>query len=363
MTGKEQTDYLLKLDSYLSCLANTLGLGIDEAQVKAIKEFGDAEKWDWTRLAAEEDTYLELGTLVEEVRRNYRWFDWIKNNKDAKLNRGYFDKVEISTSSGMPWIFNLIELHRLKENAQQELSSFIGYEDLAKKLEELGNDTVEFQNLPSEAERIYKTALKRSFLEQLAQTELIAWKTGGLKPVARKVIPFGSEDLWRIKHARYMSSNMFEIYVVDVWQDLNEPQIIEKDGVVEVSPALEQALKFGANNTAWFVLKELDESFRSIHPVHISRGIVGPFENRYAEQLENGLPISAEILKENPEFGILRFKRQYSYAPNHIVEKGGEKRQVIYHQDWNDEILVCPGGYSARVANSVLGTNVRVVGV
>jgi hypothetical protein len=362
LKGQEQANYLSQLDFFLSGLSTTLGMGIDETQLRAIKEFGDAEKWDWTRLPEEADTYLELGSLVEEVRGNYSWLGWQKNEKYSRMNRGYFDEIGVSTGSGLPWVFDIIQLHSLKEKAQQELTGMKSYLEGLRLLQELKGDEIELTDVPNEAERIYRGILKRSFLEQIQTKELIGWKSGGLKPTAKKIVPFGAENLWRINHARYMSNNMYELYVVDTWQDLSEPQITEKDGVVEVSRALEESLKFGATNSAWFVLKELDETFPSLHPVHISRGIVGPFENQYSEKNETQLPITNEILKENPDFALLRFKRQYSYAPNQVTQKN-ETRQVIYHQDWNDEILICQAGYQRRVAESVLGTNVRVVGI
>jgi hypothetical protein len=254
-----------------------------------------------------------------------------------------------------------MRLHYIRDKAGAELAGLKSYQDSSKELANLlRTDGKPIEQVPAEAERIYKSILRRSFLEQLQSTELIGWKSGGLRPIATKLLPFGGEDLWRIKHARAMTGSMYEVYVIDVWQDNAEPQILEKDGKAEVSQQLESSLKFGMSNQAWFVLKELDETFKSLHPVHISRGLVGPFENKYATQLDT-LPITQEILGENPDFGILRFRRQYSYAPNQTTTKNKETRQVVYHQDWSDEVLVCPAQYATRVTDSVLGTNVRVV--
>lgn len=363
LKGDEQANYLSQIDFFLKGLSTSLGLGIDESQLSSLKEFGNVEKWDQTRLPEEGDTYFELGSLVEEVRGNYKWLSWQKNEKDPKMNKGYFDEIGVSTISGLPWFFDIMQLHKLKENAERELAGFKSYQENSRLLRAvLAGDEIEPCDVPGEVEKLYRASLKRSFLEQLQTTELIGWKSGGLKPTAKKIVPLGAEDLWRVKHARHMSDNMYEIYVADLWQDNLEPQITEKNGEVIVSRDLEESLKFGVTSSAWFVLKELDETFKSIHPVHISRGIVGPFESRYSERIENPLPVTQEILKEDSNFGLLRFKRQYSYAPNQTTEKG-EVRQIVYHQNWDDEVLVCPAKYQARVAKSVLGTNVRVVGI
>ena len=100
----------------------------------------------------------------------------------------------------------------------------------------------------------------------------------------------------------------------------------------------------------------------------ISSPFVGDNLKKYRHHIENqdfGDMAYLEqhlILKEDPNFGLLHFKRQYSYAPNQTSQKG-ETRQVIYHQDWNDEIIVCPSQHSSAVAKSLLGTNIRVAGI
>ena len=74
------------------------------------------------------------------------------------------------------------------------------------------------------------------------------------------------------------------------------------------------------------------------------------------------LQATKEIVAENSNAGLLRFSRQYSYAPNH-EPFGEDLKQIIYKEDWRDEIIVCPARYLSKVSHSVLGTNVRIFGM
>jgi len=206
--------------------------------------------------------------------------------------------------------------------------------------------------------------MKRSFLEQLQDTELLGWQSTGHSFLrAEKVRPLGGEELWNLSLIRYdLASSMFQLYVMDIWQDLRDKQITEeKNGEIKVSSQLQQALRFGKDNAAWYILKEIDQQFKSLHPVHVSRALVGPFENKYLTKPDSPpLSITRELLAEDQNVGLFRFSRQYSYAPNHETH-GKELRQIIHRDDWRDEFIICPARYSSRVGKSVLGTNVKIL--
>ncbi len=361
INGEEKVRYLSQLDNSLVTLAKSLGAETNELNTAALRAFGQQNNWDWNRLPRQECTYQNLSQLVERVRQEYKWFDWCINPKDNSLNRGYYDEIRVSSESGLPWVFDFIELRRLKNDGPRMLKKMPSYADCACSLKQLLlEDTVEISEVPGKAREIQKSAMKRSFLEQLGEHEVLGVDTSGfsLEPRAKKIISLGGEELWNVVCMRYSpSSSQFQIYVVDVWQDIREPQITENHGVVSVSPALANSFRFAEDNAAWYIMRCIDENFRSLHPVHVSRGLVGPFENKYC----NGkvLPITKELLADDSNAGLLRFSRQFSYAPNH-ESVGGENRQIIYRDDWRDEAIVCSAGSASRVSKSVLGTNVRV---
>jgi hypothetical protein len=364
LTADQKSSYLAKLDRYIRAVATTLKFGMEETQLRKLKEFGGKENWDWSRIPLQEDTYKELGEMVDFVRKQYQWLDWKENEKNPTENMGFFDETWISTFSGLPCVSDIIKLAVIKKDSPELLASSKNYQqasiDLIRLLLE---DNQEISDVRTTSENMHAEALKRNFLENLTASDLISWNNQGSRAEARKIIPFGGEDLWRVKYSRFMpSTNIFEIYLMDVWQDIRQPQIIEAEGKITVSKDLEEAMKFGKENKAWFVLSEIDKMFKSLHPVHVSRGLIGPFENKYGIRAENPLQVSKEILEQDQDFSLLRFTRQYSYAPNHRPD-GDEIKQIVYMDDWNDELLICPQRYTSRVSKSVLGTNVRVVGV
>jgi len=186
-----------------------------------------------------------------------------------------------------------------------------------------------------------------------------------MKPEARLVQRLGGEDLWNITFINYSpASSHFHLYVIDVWQDIREPQITlhedNKTGIVSLP--LSETLHFADENAAWYILETIDTRFRSLHPVHVSRAIIGPYENKYRVKPETvpALDIARTLIAEDPTTNILRFARQYAYAPNHrTVDE--ELRQIVAKENWRDEMIVCKGAYAPRVSQALLGRNVRII--
>ncbi len=366
--GKEKSQYLHRLDISLHGLSRGLFHEKDKERGLDIVNFGRDHNWDLTRLPTKEHVYASLAHLVERVRQEYHWFNYNYFEHDPSMNFGYFDKSTISAESGLPWAFDFIELHSLKKDSTELLARHTSYETHAEYLYNLlRKDEVEPKNVLGKVEEIHKQSMKRSFLERLNKHELLGWDSQkhSLPPRAKKVMSMPGEDLWNLEFITYSpASSQFQVYVMDLWQDTEEPQITEVAGHVKVSDQLVNSLRFGEDNAAWFIIQSIDEKFRSLHPVQVSRGLVGPFENKYLTN-PNGikvLDITKDLLAEDQESSLLRFSRQYSYAPNHEV-KGKEIRQVLHIENWSDEFIVCDKKNASRVSSSILGTNVKVIGI
>lgn len=365
--GEEKAAYLSRLAVSLSALAQGFSLEKDDAKLVTLREFGTVNKWDWSRLPKQESASRQLSELVQRVRSEYSWFDWNVSSKDQSKNRGYFETLNISAQSGLPWVFDLIELHRLRKEAAAELAKLPTYDLLGRRYRDmLLEDYVQEADIAAKTTELHKTAMKRSFLEQLQNTELLGWEASkfSMLPKPRKVISLGGEELWNITFITHsLARGQFQLYVIDVWQDNREPQIVDNgSGEFKVSPQLTAALRFGEDNAAWYILRTIDEQFKSIHPVHVTRALLGPFENRYKTKADSidPLPITAVLLAADLTVGLFRCSRQYTYAPNH-EPYGEELRQVISKEDWRDEIIVCPAAHSSEVSRSVLGTNIRII--
>lgn len=368
ISGEEQHRYTTQLDSFLEVLVT--GLTSTHERVSGLKQFGEQHRWNWNRAPLQQKTYQALAKLVQKVRENYQWFQWRTNSVDPQENRGYFNKIEISAESGLPWLFQIMELHRVQRDAPQLLEQLPLYPQAAAALQELIlTDHTPLPEVKAAAEKNHRQALQRNYVEQLQQFPLLGWDSSGfsLEPQAAKVIALGVEDLWSISLIRYSpGSGLFHAYVIDTWQDLVEPQITEvpgtEPGLVSaglVSADLQKTLKFHEDNAAWYILKTIDQKFNSLHPVHVSRAVIGPFENKYLTEKGKTLPITSEMIRQDSTAGLLRFNRQYAYAPNNLVVDD-IPRQIIHQENWNDEIIVCPGAYSSLVSQSVLGTDVRI---
>ena len=370
VAGDEKGSYLKRLDNALNVLAKNLSTIRGDAQDAVLKAFGEQNDWDWTRLPKQRDsyraTYNALSALVQRVRKEYGWFDWIYSSENPENNHGYFDELNISAESGLPWVFDLIELHRLRKDAEALLEKMPSYKDSAVELRKLLlEDYVEIDDIGAKANDIHKSAMQRNFIEHLKDAELLSWESTdfSMKPRVTKIMPLGVESLWNLVFIKYSrASSMFQLYSIDLWQDIREPHIIENaSGIGEISGELSGSLTFGDETAAWYILKTIDERFTSLHPVHVSRALIGPFENRYLTKPDaiKPLGITQELLKDDKEAALLRFSRQYAYAPNHEAV-GDRVQQVIYRENWNDEFIVCPAKYSPSVSKSVLGTSVRI---
>lgn len=365
LSGKEQNRYTQQLDSCLKALAQ--GLDNSDQRFSSLKQFGDEQQWNWNRVPLQQKTYQSLARMVEKVRENYQWFQWRDDHLDPIQNCAYFDKIEVGAESGLPWLFQMMELHRAQQEAPKALERLPSYQKAALSLQNLLlTDYLDLDKVKAAADAIHLTALNRNYLELLQSFGLLAWDSSELssEPQATKLVPLGVEDLWSISLIRYSpGSGLFHAYLIDLWQDRLQPQITEIEGTDQgmVSSDLQKMLKFSEENAAWYILKTIDQRFPSLHPIHVSRAIIGPFENKYLTQPTEfrKLPLTDELIKQDQNVGLLRFNRQYSYAPNkELVD--GISRQIISTQNWNDEIIVCPGAYSSAIAQSILGTDIRI---
>ena len=363
INGEDKDRYLRQLDLSLDVLAKSLVSEKDPIKTDAVISFAEQNEWDMSRLPADCGTYRNLAQLVDRVRREYNWFDWKTFSGEPTRNFGYFEVLDVSTRTGLPWVFNFTELHRLKRDASDLLGKAEPYADSVRKLRSLLlHDTTEIDGVKSKARDLHREAMKRSFLDKIKGAELLGWESSGysLEPSAKKLVELGPEELWEVTFIRYSPvTSQFHMYVLHTWQDGRDKQLVQKNGSAELSAKLLDTIKFGEQNTAWYMLTAIDKKFKSMHPVHLARGVLGPFENRYLTEGEV-LPVTKELLTTDPGFNLLRLSMQYTFAPNsEVVEK--ESRQVVYTEDWRDEVLLVPARYSAKVNSSVEGTRVRVL--
>jgi hypothetical protein len=368
LQGSGKQRYLQLLDGALGALADNLATFGDDQELAAVRDFGRRERWDWRRLPRRAGTYRALSELVGRVRQEYHWFQWHASGPEPRHNRGYFDTIQLDASSGLPWAFDFIQLHHLQRDAPELLAKLPEYARLERDLRVLlTTDDVEIDRVGDRARELHRTAMRRSFLEQLRGSDLLGWKAGqtSLPPRARLVLDLGVEQLWNITLLRFMPDRaQFAAYVVDLWQDAREQLLSRGASGPVIADALQGAFCFSAENPAWYIIASLDERFPSVHPVHVSRGIIGPlFHNLGGGHAgADVLPATRRILAADPGAGVLHFTRQYSFAPLHEL-RDGEPRQIIYRQNWHDEVIVCPARHAARLARSMLGTQVRVVQV
>ncbi len=367
LAGKEKDAYLRALDGSLEALARALAADTGEGQEALLRPFGERHDWAWHRLPRPGSAYATLATLVSRIRDTYSWLEWRVNPLDPTKNRGYFEDIEVSAESGLPWYFNLIDLHKVKGRADDELKRVPEYAALAQTLRSvLMDDDLPAEDVPEAARRVHSSAMRRSFLEQIREADLLGWEQSQqcFRPKATRLLALGGEELWDVSLMRYSpATSMFHAYIIDAWQDIREPQITpDAEGNGILSQKLLSQLHFSEDNAAWYILKTIDESFRSLHPVHVTRALIGPFECRHVTKPGDIplLQITPQLLAENHGVCLLRGSRQYAYAPNHDVH-GQELRQVVHREDWRDEYIVAPAAYASRVASSVLGERVKVV--
>lgn len=358
LSGQDKEEYLATLESLLNVLETGM-LSLPPDYSDRVLQFGQQKGWDWARLPKEQAAYQRMAEVVEQVRQEYSWFMSIESPEPEK-NRAYFDEIELSPESGLPGLWGFVTLGGIRQNVHKLMAETPGYDDTARSLQSLLlEDYAPVPEIPDKAQALRKDALRRNFLEQIRMADLLNWRVGTPPAIkARKVRSEGAEELWSITAIQYeASSGMFHLYIIDAWQDISEHVFQQSGEGVEISPLFAPKLNFGGLNEAWYILKAIDRAFPSLHPVHVSRGILGPWESRYTTQR---LPILQALLKENPNSHVLRFTRQYSFAPNH-EEISGELRQIVSIEDWRDEILVCPSMYAADVSRSVQGTDIKVL--
>ncbi len=366
ISGPEKDAYFSSLLKALDVLVKAMEGTNFSYQQEQLRRFGEENKWNWLRLPRE-NVYPPMAQLVKRVQQEYLWFHSIDASSNPEQNRAYFDTVGVSAASGLPWYASFAELHRLKREAPALLRQLPEYAQLAGRLHTLiMEDHVAESDVQTKGWGFIEDAFRRSFLEQIQDAELLGWQLSrhSMPPVARKRLSVGAEELWNIAYIDYFaSSSLFHVYAVDIWQDITgEPHMTQQNGTGAVSDELTAKLHFGEDTPAWYVLRVIDNNFSNLHPVHVSRGIVGPFENKYiTNKTENSpLPVTSSLLMNDGNAMLLRFSRQYSLAPNH-EEVRGVLTQIVHQQDWRDEFIVCPAQYSKTVADSVLGTSVRVL--
>jgi len=375
LQGEEKERYLLQLDQALTTIVRNLPLVEDKTKTPAVQRFAQEQQWDLTRLPSEHTTAQTFSTLVERIRQEYRWFSDSINQKNPLQNRSYFQTIDIDASSGLPWQHDFIKLHLLKKEASTLLKKIPNYSSLFEQWENmLLWDTEEIEDVADKSLALSHQALQQNFLTQLEQAQLLSWEQTeySLPPLAQKKIFLGGEELWSISFIRYsLASGMFQIYDLDLWQDIREaPQITQtnelntsKKNHGRISQELERTLKFGEDNPAWYILQTIDKNFKSLHPVHVSRLLIGPFETKYRTNTNDieHLAVAKDILHQDPQSGILRASWQYAYAPNHRIDpETQEIQQIIYREDWRQELLVSPSHYAGKVSNAIAGTDVHI---
>ncbi|MEK6845459.1 MAG: hypothetical protein AABY26_01765 [Nanoarchaeota archaeon] len=369
LKGEEKEGYLKRLDTALEAVAQEFSSSLSEERIPAhLKEVAQLQQWDESRLPILKGTNKTLSQLMQKVQKEYRWFGQRLSSEEPLENYAYFEQLEVSADSGLPWVFSLLELQRLRQNASGLQQKLPEYTQLAKELRELlAKDYVPLNEVDGKARELQQQALKRNFLTLLPRVELLGWDAAKqcTAPLVQKTLSLGGEELWHLAFMQYHSAEgLFEAYLIDAWQERRKPVFQEKnDGCIELPKEFLDSLKFGRDNASWYILRNIDEKFSHLHPVKVSRFLVGPFENCYSTSAYSEmprLPITAELLKEDPACALLRLSHQYTYAPNH-EEVDGKLRQVIYREDWSDEYIIAPAKFAPRVADSVLGTRVKVL--
>lgn len=369
ISGINQYNYLNSLDKSLLAIIEGFKLGQTNSQIEMLRGFSNDNNWNMDRLPEMDHTYANISKLINKIREEYRLLAWDNENEDVLKNRGILENISISSESGLPWVFDFVEIFNQLNSRGSNLQKMDDYDGLALQFKHLlMSDDVDIESLEMNMFNLHKNTMKRNFLETLSDYDQLSWKKDRAETIfyAKKIRPYGVEDLWNISFAQFSnSSNMFEAYSVDLWQDWSDRnEIIEDGDNIIISDKLKREITdFSIENPAWFVIRTIDDKFESLHPVHVSKCLVGPFENKYLTNPKyKKLEGTNELLTMNPDEGLFRFSRSYSYAPNQM-ELGVNPRQKIYRENWTDEIIACPAHYSSRLSESVLGTNVRIVEV
>ena len=224
-------------------------------------------------------------------------------------------------------------------------------------------DKVDPELVPMKIADLHKQAMNRNYLEHLKTADVFDWESTKINYFAKQIVKEGGEELWTLKAIKYsLSAGLFETYLVDIWQNnLADPQLVLKDnGTVEIGDAIKSTMLAATVNSVWYILQSIDDKFKNLRPVHVSRAVLGPYENQYmtSSSALAHLLIMPELLNKDPDINIMHFSRQYSYAPNTNPKR--KNKQLIYRDNWSDEILIVPSKVAERVSDSVLGSNVRI---
>lgn len=367
MQGDEKERYLGKLDAALGVLATQIAHDVTLANFAPIREYGERHGWDLTgRMPHMDSIPGTFSSAVTTVRSLYDLFRNHTQEPDPKQNRSYFSELEFHATTGMPLSFAVRGLYTLKDDIGGQLRKFPTMPEAAASLASLlASDTTPVNQVPQEAATIKEGALKRSFLEYLASYPLPAYSTqSGID--ARLITEEGAESLWSLNFTRLdMVSGFVTFYQVDLWQDFTGRLIQAKPNGVEINTELRQILEFTQRPDPWYLLGKIDERFENIHPVHLSRCTIGPFESRYmtAEPEVPRLQFAQGIYKSDPEAAFLRCGWQYAFAPKSVDttrKKAVIRRQDLVREDWRSEVLVVPAQHTAAASQAALGTGVRV---
>jgi hypothetical protein len=364
----EKETYLNTLDNYMFALSNHLSSYNFTKEESFVYEYGKKQKWNLDRLPKQDAKNRNLADLVDRVRREFRWFSWVFNSEDPNNNMGYFNEINIFRESGFPWVHDHIDLGIIKKNSDEILKEIPSYDDMAKYYKLLcTEDEYKLNEVLDKVKRLQVDAMKRNFLENLKTSELLDWRMGEIsqEPKINKLFSLGAEEAYNIQFINYsIAEGLFQLFDMDLWQDNIHPQVIDSSNPT-ISSELRQELKsYGGNITSWFMISDIDKKFEGLHPVRASKSTLGPFENRYLTKPLDSFPpllISTQILNEDPDYSVLRFKKSSAYAPNHKETKDGSLRQDVLRQDWEEEMIVCEPKYAKRLSESILGSNITII--
>lgn len=370
LKGEIKNQYLANLDSSLARVAEALRSEKALELVPEIREYGAANNWDWSVLnlydTSNTDIFsssnTDLAKLVDRAREEYAWFDWVDNNKDPSLNKGFFTELTISEETGLPAESNFIALKNIQEDWKKKIESIPSYDTMASNLLLAArSDSIKPSKLKEYFMNIQTNGMKRNFLEQIKNANLIDWNVTGTNyfVVAEEKRTLGLSDNWSISALNYDAiSGMFHAYILDIEQDLRDDRIplIYKESGKEPVIALEllNKLKRPVVVPAYRILADLDEQFSTLHPVKVIRLVLGTYENKYLSPSSayfKPLNVTKNILKQDPSAGIFRAMLQYSFAPNNDSIYKDTIRQDVPLEEWSDVFCVVPSQYSSRVAS------------
>ena len=354
----EKSEYLKTLDLALASLSKSLYIQKTELQ----QPFIDFNPEKLILLPDVSIIFKSLGELVQVAKEHYALFDWIENNADPEKNMGYFDEIGVWTGSGLPWTFDFVELERLKIESSKIMAEMPTYDFLQQEMQkEIRSDRSDPTDLRVRVIGLYRDSMKRKFIEHLSSSEMVSWNGNSTFTLApKKISPLGLESLWQINMIVYSKGDsIMNLYSLIVSQD-NKMEYVSQKGV---SPHLLSRMNgFAVQNVSWYILNELDKEFPGLNPVHISRGILGPYETKYftGNNVFGSIAIVKEILAEDESASVLRFQRQFCYSEGQDVVKG-QLRQKTRQVDFRDQYLVCQPQYSGRISQSLAGSNVKII--